>query len=122
MKKYTTEKSSNSPYARTQAKKANKKASESPTDSKTFAKKDDFKNDNSPVTNNLSVNITAKQVSQILGIHVRSAQEMLKTIREKLGKLKMAYVSLEEFCFETKLPKEDVLRSLESITPDPEIE
>jgi predicted RNA-binding protein with EMAP domain len=62
-------------------------------------------------------NITSKQVSQLLGIHLRNAQDKLKEIRQDLGKLKNAYVSVEEFCTETGIPMEDAVKALESIAP-----
>lgn len=66
----------------------------------------------------ITYNITSKQVAQVLNMSIRTAQELLKDTREKLGKLKNAYVSVHEFCTANDFPEEDVLKALEYMAPD----
>jgi 3-dehydroquinate dehydratase len=63
-------------------------------------------------------NITSKQVSHVMDIDIRTAQDILKDTRQKLGKLKNAYVSVHEFCTEYHLPEEEVLKTLKRMAPD----
>lgn len=64
--------------------------------------------------------ITSNQVSNLLEIHVRTAQYLLKETRKALGKPKNAFVSVQEFCSVNKLSEDEVLKALESIQPDPD--
>lgn len=64
--------------------------------------------------NNLptTYNITSNQVSQLLKVHVRTAQYLLENNRKALGKSKNAYVSVQEFCTVNKFSEDEVLKAL----------
>jgi hypothetical protein len=62
--------------------------------------------------------IDSKQVSQLLGVSLRTAQDLLKNTRKSVGKPKNASVSVKEFCLNNYLPEEEVLKALQDIPPD----
>jgi hypothetical protein len=62
--------------------------------------------------------IEAKQLAEILGRDIRTAQKLLKATREALGKGKIAYVSVKEFCEQNHLPEDETLEALKHMTPD----
>ena len=68
--------------------------------------------------NLITYNITSKQVSQVLNMSIRTAQEILKDTRAKLGLRKNAYVSVHDFCTVNNFPEEEVLKALEYIASD----
>jgi hypothetical protein len=53
------------------------------------------------------------QVSLLLGMHIRNAQEMLKDMRRELKKPKNAGITVNEFCAKRKLPLKETLKALE---------
>jgi hypothetical protein len=60
--------------------------------------------------------IDSKQVSQLLEINIRTAQDLLKNTRKAVGKPKNASVSVKEFCAENHLAEEEVLKALQHIS------
>lgn len=62
--------------------------------------------------------IHSNQVAQLLGIPLRTAQEILQAYRIVLGKDKNDYVSVKEFCKLNKQDEDDCRRALRDIKPD----
>lgn len=62
--------------------------------------------------------IHSNQVAQLIGIPIRTAQEILKANRILLGKSKNDYVSVKEFCKLNGQDEEDCRRALRDIKPD----
>jgi RecJ-like exonuclease len=56
--------------------------------------------------------IHTDDISIVLGINIRTAQRLLQTIRETLGRRKNEYVSIKEFADYVHLKEEDVKRTL----------
>lgn len=56
------------------------------------------------------------QVSLLLGMHIRNAQEMLKEMRRELKKPKNAGITVNEFCVKRKLPLKETLKALEHMS------
>jgi hypothetical protein len=56
--------------------------------------------------------IHTDDITVILGINIRTAQRLLQTIRESLGRRKNDYVSIKEFADYVHLKEEDVKRTL----------
>jgi hypothetical protein len=79
---------------------------------------DNFKAGNAAGSYPPSAEINTKQVSQLLQIQIRTAQDLLKNTRKALGKLKNASVSVKEFCFVNNLSEEEVLEALLYNSPD----
>jgi hypothetical protein len=61
--------------------------------------------------------ITPKEAAILTGIHLRTAQEVLKAMRLTLGKGKKDPVTVKEFCDLTHLPEEDTRKALRFIKP-----
>jgi hypothetical protein len=75
-------------------KKAAKKASASPE----------------PVVQRLVIH--TNDITKILGINIRTAQRLLQTIREELGRKKKDYVSIKEFADYVHLGEDEVKQNL----------
>jgi hypothetical protein len=60
--------------------------------------------------------IHTNDITKILGINIRTAQRLLQTIREELGRKKKDYVSIKEFADYVHLGEEEIKRNL-SETP-----
>lgn len=56
--------------------------------------------------------IHTDDITKVLGINIRTAQRLLQTIRETLGRRKNDYVSIKEFADYVHLNEEDVKRTL----------
>jgi hypothetical protein len=56
--------------------------------------------------------IHTDDITVVLGINIRTAQRLLQTIRETLGRRKNEYVSIKEFAEYVHLKEEDVKRTL----------
>ena len=52
--------------------------------------------------------ILSKDVENITGLSDRAARRLLQKIKEALGKLDFMFVTVNEFCFCTGIPEEDV--------------
>jgi hypothetical protein len=63
-----------------------------------------------PTSNRLVIH--TNDITNILGINIRTAQRLLQTIRESLGRKKKDYVSIREFADHVHLKEEDVKRNL----------
>jgi uncharacterized lipoprotein YmbA len=57
--------------------------------------------------------IHTNDITNILGINIRTAQRLLQTIRESLGRKKKDYVSIREFADYVHLKEEDVKKNLQ---------
>ena len=57
--------------------------------------------------------IHTHDITRILGINIRTAQRLLQTIREELGRRKKDYVSIREFAEYVHLEEEDVKKNLD---------
>lgn len=66
--------------------------------------------------------IHTNQVAILLGIPIRTAQEILQANRIVLGKKKNDYVSVKEFCKLNNQDEEDCRRALHDIRPDDSID
>jgi hypothetical protein len=62
--------------------------------------------------------IHSNQVAELLGIPIRTAQEILQANRMVLGKNKNDYVSVKEFCKLNGQDEEDCRFALRGIQPD----
>jgi hypothetical protein len=62
--------------------------------------------------------IHTNQIMELLNIQLRTAQEVLATTRQALGKPKKSYVSVKEFCFINHLPEDETREALRKIQPD----
>jgi len=60
--------------------------------------------------------IHSNDITKILGINIRTAQRLLQTIREELGRKKKDYVSIKEFAEYVHLGEDEVKQNL-SETP-----
>ena len=56
--------------------------------------------------------IHTDDITKILGINIRTAQRLLQTIREELGRKKKDYVSIKEFADYVHLGEEEVKENL----------
>ncbi|MBO9205178.1 MULTISPECIES: hypothetical protein [Niastella] len=56
--------------------------------------------------------IHTNDITKILGINIRTAQRLLQTIREELGRKKKDYVSIKEFADFVHLAEDKVTQSL----------
>lgn len=56
--------------------------------------------------------IHTNDITKIMGINIRTAQRLLKKIKESLGRAKDEYVSVKEFSKFVHLDEKDVLRNL----------
>jgi transposase-like protein len=56
--------------------------------------------------------IHTNDITNILGINIRTAQRLLQTIREELGRKKKDYVSIKEFADYVHLAEEKVMQNL----------
>jgi len=56
--------------------------------------------------------IHTNDITNILGINIRTAQRLLQSIRESLGRKKKDYVSIREFADYVHLKEEDVKKNL----------
>ncbi|THU39233.1 hypothetical protein FAM09_12020 [Niastella caeni] len=56
--------------------------------------------------------IHTDDITKILGINIRTAQRLLQTIRESLGRRKKDYVSIREFANYVHLEEEEVKQNL----------
>ena len=56
--------------------------------------------------------IHTNDITKILGINIRTAQRLLQTIREELGRKKKDYVSIKEFADYVHLKEDDVKKNL----------
>jgi hypothetical protein len=56
--------------------------------------------------------IHTNDITKILGINIRTAQRLLQTIREELGRNKKDYVSIREFAQYVNLGEEEVKQNL----------
>lgn len=56
--------------------------------------------------------IHTDDITKILGINIRTAQRLLQTIREELGRKKKDYVSIKEFADYVHLGEDDVKQNL----------
>jgi len=56
--------------------------------------------------------IHTNDITKILGINIRTAQRLLQTIREELGRKKKDYVSIKEFAQFVHLGEEEVKQNL----------
>jgi hypothetical protein len=63
-----------------------------------------------PATRRLVIH--TNDITKILGINIRTAQRLLQTIREELGRKKNDYVSIREFAQYVNLGEEDVKQNL----------
>jgi hypothetical protein len=62
--------------------------------------------------------ITSKEAAALLGKHIRTAQEILRTNRQALGKGKNDLVTVKEFCKLNNLPEEETRKALKHFEPD----
>jgi len=56
--------------------------------------------------------IHTNDITKILGINIRTAQRLLQSIREELGRKKKDYVSIKEFADYVHLTEEKVMQNL----------
>ncbi|HUP12629.1 MAG TPA: hypothetical protein VM187_10465 [Niastella sp.] len=56
--------------------------------------------------------IHTNDITKILGINIRTAQRLLQTIREELGRKKKDYVSIKEFADYVHLGEDEVKQNL----------
>lgn len=56
--------------------------------------------------------IHTNDITKILGINIRTAQRLLQSIREELGRKKKDYVSIKEFADYVHLAEEKVIQNL----------
>jgi hypothetical protein len=56
--------------------------------------------------------IHTDDITKILGINIRTAQRLLQTIREELGRKKKDYVSIKEFADYVHLGEDEVKQNL----------
>jgi hypothetical protein len=56
--------------------------------------------------------IHTNDITKILGINIRTAQRLLQTIRDELGRKKKDYVSIKEFADHVHLAEEKVMQNL----------
>ena len=63
-----------------------------------------------PVTQRLVIH--TNDITKILGINIRTAQRLLQTIREELGRKKKDYVSIKEFADYVHLGEDEVKQNL----------
>jgi hypothetical protein len=56
--------------------------------------------------------IHTNDITKILGVNIRTAQRLLQTIREDLGRKKNDYVSIKEFARHVHLTVEEVKQNL----------
>jgi len=64
------------------------------------------------VTANQRLVIHTNDITKILGINIRTAQRLLQTIREELGRKKKDYVSIKEFADYVHLGEDEVKQNL----------
>ena len=57
--------------------------------------------------------IHTNDITKILGINIRTAQRLLQTIREELGRRKKDYVSIREFAEYVHLAEDEVKKNLD---------
>jgi hypothetical protein len=57
--------------------------------------------------------IHTDDITKILGINIRTAQRLLQTIRETLGRQKKDYVSIREFAEYVHLEEDEVKKNLD---------
>jgi transposase-like protein len=57
--------------------------------------------------------IHTNDITKILGINIRTAQRLLQTIRETLGRQKKDYVSIREFAEYVHLAEDEVKKNLD---------
>jgi phage antirepressor YoqD-like protein len=60
--------------------------------------------------------IHTNDITKILGINIRTAQRLLQTIRESLGRKKKDYVSIREFAEYVHLGEEEVRQNLSTVS------
>ena len=65
--------------------------------------------------------IHTNEVEQILGCKQRTAQAMLRTIKDVYNKKKHQAVTIREFCEYEGLPYQDVFNEINKITPKQDI-
>ena len=63
-------------------------------------------------TANQRLVIHTNDITKILGINIRTAQRLLQTIREELGRKKKDYVSIKEFADFVHLGEDEVKQNL----------
>lgn len=63
-----------------------------------------------PAINRLVIH--TNDITKILGINIRTAQRLLQTIREELGRKKKDYVSIKEFAQYVHLGEDEVKENL----------
>jgi hypothetical protein len=56
--------------------------------------------------------IQTNDITKVLGINIRTAQRLLQTIREELGRKKKDYVSIKEFADHVHLAEEKVIQKI----------
>lgn len=66
----------------------------------------------SPKTTTQRLVIHTNDITKILGINIRTAQRLLQSIREELGRKKKDYVSIKEFAEHVHLGEEEVKQNL----------
>ncbi|MCS3799312.1 hypothetical protein [Niastella sp. OAS944] len=67
-----------------------------------------------PVTQRLVIH--TNDITKILGINIRTAQRLLQTIREELGRKKKDYVSIKEFADYVHLTEDEVKQNLSELS------
>ncbi len=60
--------------------------------------------------------IHTNDITKILGINIRTAQRLLQSIREELGRKKKDYVSIREFAEYVNLVEEEVRQNLSVVS------
>lgn len=56
--------------------------------------------------------VYAHDIANILGCSKNTARRLLRDVRKSLGKRRGDYISIEEFCEQTRLPEHSVRESL----------
>ncbi|OQP44591.1 hypothetical protein A4H97_09490 [Niastella yeongjuensis] len=75
-------------------------------------KKSTKKSFSSPKISTQRLVIHTNDITKILGINIRTAQRLLQSIRESLGRNKKDYVSIKEFALYVHLGEEEVRQNL----------
>lgn len=60
--------------------------------------------------------IHTNDITKILGINIRTAQRLLQSIRESLGRKKKDYVSIKEFADYVHLGEDEVKKNLSAVS------
>ena len=56
--------------------------------------------------------IQTDDITKVLGVNIRTAQRLLQTIREELGRKKKDYVSIKEFADYVHLAEEKIIQKI----------